>query len=244
MGELHLEILIDRLDREFKVKVNRGEPQVSYRERITRSAQGEGKFVRQVPSGQGQFGHVLVKIEPREHGLGNVVENAIVPGTIPKVFVPGVLQGVKDATDNGVLAGYPVMDTKISVVGGSFHEVDSTEIAFKIAAAMAVKDALQRAASRLQEPIATLEISVPEDFLGSVIGDLNSRRGKVSSITARGNLQIVQGVCPIAELFGYATDIRSLTQGRASFSIQVSHFDAMPEKLEREILVRLGRVTA
>jgi elongation factor G len=242
MGELHLDILIDRLDREFKVKVNRGKPQVSFRERIYKKARGDGKFIRQVPNGQGQYGHVVLEVEPRAHGAGNLVDCTVKDGSIPKVFIPGAIQGVKEALDNGVLAGYQVMDVKATIVGGSFHEQDSTEIAFKVAGSMAFKEAMQQANPKLQEPIAKIEITTPDEFLGSVIGDLNSRRGKVNTIGARGNVQIVFGEVPIAQIFGYATDLRSITQGRASFAMEVSHFDAMPDKLEREILIKLGRI--
>ncbi|MCB0393088.1 MAG: elongation factor G [Bdellovibrionales bacterium] len=242
MGELHLDILTDRLDREFKVKVNKGNPQVSYRERVFAKAKGDGKSVRQLPNGQGQYGHVVVQVEPLEPGSGNKVENFVTDGSIPKVFIPGAMQGVKDALENGTLAGFPVMDVKVQLIGGSAHDQDSTEIAFKIAGSMAVKEALQQAKPKLQEPIAALEITVPDEFLGTVIGDLNGRRGKVNTIEPRGNVQVVHGECPIAELFGYATDLRSITQGRASFSMQVSHFDSIPDKMEREILVKLGRI--
>ncbi len=242
MGELHLEILLDRLKREFKVQVNQGKPQVSYRECIKSSARGDGKFIRQA-SGQGQYGHVVVEIEPQKSGLGNeVVEALSDESSIPKEFIAPALQGMRDALENGVLAGYQVMNAKVKLIGGSFNEQDSSEVAFKIAGSMAVKEALQQASPQLMEPIAKLEVTTPEEFVGAVIGDLNGRRGKVNSMNSRGNVQIINALIPIAEIFGYATELRSLTQGRASFAMEVSHFDEVPSKIQRGILVKLGRI--
>ncbi len=241
MGELHLEIIIDRLNREHKVQVNKGSPQVSYREAIGQKAEGEGKFIRQ-SGGHGQYGHVILRVEPLERGKGFEFKSAIKEGVIPKQFIPSVQQGVKESLENGVLAGYPTVDVRVTLVGGSFHDVDSSEIAFKVAGSMGLKDALQKAKPELLEPISKLEITTPESFMGSVVGDLNSRRGKVHNIMPRGNVQIINAEAPLAGLFGYATDIRSLTQGRATFSMEPSHYSPVPPKIQVEILTRLGRL--
>ena len=241
MGELHIEILLDRLKREFNVQVNQGKPQVSYREKITRAGKGEGKFIRQA-GGQNQYGHVVVEVSPLEPGEGFKVVNEVNDEkVIPKQFIQPALQGAREALENGVLAGYQLLDVKVRLIDGSFHEQDSSEVAFKISGSMAVKEALQAAEPKLMEPIAKLEVVTPEDYVGSVIGDLNSRRGKVNSMDPRGNVQVIKATVPIAEMFGYATDLRSATQGRASFTLEISHFDQLPDKIEHEILVSLGR---
>lgn len=241
MGELHLDIIMDRLLREHKVQVNRGAQQVSYREAITQKSEGEGKFIRQT-GGHGQYGHVIIKAEPLERGKGFEFKNLIKEGVIPKVYIPAVQQGIKESLENGVLAGYQTVDLKVSLVGGSYHDVDSSEIAFKIAGSMALKDALSKAKPELLEPISRLEIITPEEFMGSVIGDLNSRRGKVHSMTPKGKVQILKAEAPLSTLFGYATDLRSLTQGRATFSLEPSHYAFVPPKIQTEILTRLGRI--
>lgn len=241
MGELHLEIIVDRLNREHKVQVNKGNPQVSYREAISQTAEGEGKFIRQ-SGGHGQYGHVFLKVEPLERGKGFEFKSAIKEGVIPKQFIPSIQQGVKESLENGVLAGYPTIDVKVTLLGGSFHDVDSSEIAFKVAGSMGLKDALQKAHPQLLEPISRLEITTPEGFMGNVVGDLNGRRGKVHNMTPRGNIQVISAEAPLAQLFGYATDIRSLTQGRATFSMEPSHYAPVPPKIQTEILTRLGRI--
>lgn len=241
MGELHLEIIIDRLKREHKVNVNKGQPQVSYREAITQPAQAEGKFIRQ-SGGQGQYGHVVIKIQPLEAGKGFQFKNEIKAGKIPAEFIPAAEQGIKEAMENGVLAGFQMLDIKVTLVDGSFHETDSSEIAFKIAGSIAFKEASKQAAPILLEPISKLEIITPEEFMGAIIGDLNARRGKVHKMDPRGNAQIIRAEAPLATLFGYATDIRSLTQGRATFSMEPSHYAPVPPKVQDEILTRMGRI--
>ena len=241
MGELHLEIIVDRLKREHKVNVNQGKPQVSYREAITKSAVAEGKFIRQ-SGGQGQYGHCEIRIEPLEQGKGFVFKNEIKQGVIPPEFIPAIEQGVRESMENGVLAGYQVNDVKVTLLSGSFHEVDSSEVAFKIAGSMAFKEAARNAGPQLLEPISRLEIITPEEFMGSIIGDLNSRRGKVHRMDPRGNAQVIKAEAPLATLFGYATDIRSMSQGRATFTLEPSHYAPVPPKTQEEILTRLGRI--
>ncbi len=241
MGELHLEIIIDRLKREHKVQVNKGQPQVSYREALTREAIGEGKYIRQT-GGHGQYGHAFVKVEPLERGKGIIFKNDIKQGVIPMEFIPAIEQGVREAAETGILAGYQFVDLKITLFDGSFHDVDSSEIAFKVAGSMAFKEAAQKAGPILLEPISRLEIITPEEFMGTIIGDLNARRGKVHRMDAKGNAQIIKGEAPLATLFGYATDIRSMSQGRATFSMEPSHYAAVPQKVQDEILTKLGRI--
>ncbi|MES2768917.1 MAG: elongation factor G [Bdellovibrionota bacterium] len=241
MGELHLEIIVDRLKREHKVNVNQGKPQVSYREAITKAATAEGKFIRQ-SGGHGQYGDCTIKIEPLEQGKGFIFKNDIKQGTIPAEFIPAIEQGVRESMENGVLAGYQVNDVKVTLLHGSFHEVDSSEVAFKIAGSMAFKEAARNAGPQLLEPISRLEIITPEEFMGSIIGDLNSRRGKVHRMDPRGNAQVIKAEAPLATLFGYATDIRSMSQGRATFTLEPSHYAPVPSKIQEEILTRLGRI--
>ena len=241
MGELHLEIIVDRLKREHKVNVNQGKPQVSYREAITKAATAEGKFIRQ-SGGHGQYGDCTIKIEPLDQGKGFVFKNDIKQGTIPAEFIPAIEQGVRESMENGVLAGYQVNDVKVTLLHGSFHEVDSSEVAFKIAGSMAFKEAARNAGPQLLEPISRLEIITPEEFMGSIIGDLNSRRGKVHRMDPRGNAQVIKAEAPLATLFGYATDIRSMSQGRATFTLEPSHYAPVPPKIQEEILTRLGRI--
>lgn len=241
MGELHLEIIVDRLKREHKVNVNQGKPQVSYREAITKPATAEGKFIRQ-SGGHGQYGDCTIKIEPLEQGKGFVFKNEIKQGQIPAEFIPAIEQGVRESMENGVLAGYQVNDVKVTLLSGSFHEVDSSEVAFKIAGSMAFKEAAKLAGPQLLEPISKLEIITPEEFMGSIIGDLNARRGKVHRMDPRGNAQVIKAEAPLATLFGYATDIRSMSQGRATFTLEPSHYAPVPPKTQEEILIRLGRL--
>ena len=224
MGELHLEIIVDRLMREFGVPVNVGRPMVAYRETITQAARAEGKFVRQ-SGGQGQYGHVILEVEPSSPGEKFQFVDAIKGGTIPREYIPAVEKGVREAAESGVLAGYPVVDVKVTLRDGSFHEVDSSELAFKIAGSMGFKEGARRAKPVLLEPIMSVEVVVPEQFIGEVTGDLSSRRGKITNLEARNGLQVLEAKVPLAEMFGYATQLRSSTQGRATYTMQVSHYE-------------------
>jgi len=227
MGELHLEVIVDRLLREFKVEASVGKPQVAYKETITRKAAGETRYVKQT-GGRGQYGHVCLEIEPAGKGAGFEFVNKIVGGAIPKEYIKPVEAGVKEAMEAGMLAGYPVVDVKVTLVDGSYHEVDSSEMAFKIAASMAFKEAGRNAGQILLEPIMDVEVVMPEQFMGDVIGDLNSRRGKVLGMDSRGGFQVVAANVPLANMFGYSTDLRSMTQGRASFTMQFAHYEQVP----------------
>ena len=235
MGELHLEIIVDRLLREFKVGANVGKPQVAYKETIRSVAKAEGKFVRQT-GGRGQYGHVYIEIEPLEPGKGFEFENKIVGGTIPREYVPAVEKGIREAADRGFLAGYPLVDIKAKLYDGSYHEVDSSEMAFKIAGSMAFKEAAKKAKPVLLEPIMSVETVTPEEYMGDVIGDLNSRRGRVQDIEKRGNVQVIKGQAPLAEMFGYATDLRSKTQGRATYTMQFLHYYEVPKGVSEGII--------
>jgi elongation factor G len=237
MGELHLEVIVDRMRREYKVDANQGKPQVSYREAITQLVDIEGRFVRQ-SGGKGQYGHVKVKFEPIEAGGGFEFVNAIVGGVIPREYIPSVESGIKEAMQTGVVAGYPVVDLKATLYDGSYHDVDSSEMAFKIAASMALKDGVRKGKPILLEPIMRVEIVTPEDFLGTVLGDLNSRRGRVEGMDNRGNAQVVRAMIPLATMFGYTTDLRSATQGRATSSMEFDHYEAMPDYLAQEIIAK------
>ncbi len=235
MGELHLEIIVDRLLREFKVGANIGQPQVAYKETITKEVVAEGKFVRQ-SGGRGQYGHVKIELGPNEPGKGFEFIDAIVGGVIPREFIPSVKAGIEDAMKNGVLAGYPVEDIRVKLIDGSYHEVDSSEMAFKIAGSMAFQEGAKKAGPVLLEPIFSIEIVVPEEYLGDVIGDLNSRRGKISGILPRKDAQVVSGMVPLSEMFGYATQLRSITQGRAIYTMQFSHYEKVPEQVAKELI--------
>ncbi|MBI4482583.1 MAG: elongation factor G [Acidobacteria bacterium] len=238
MGELHLEILVDRLMREFNVGANVGKPQVAYKETVTRAADAEGKFIRQT-GGRGQYGHVKITLEPLPPGSGIEFVNKIVGGAIPKEFIPAVKGGVEEATETGVLAGYPMKDLRVTLYDGSYHDVDSSEIAFRIAASMALKGASAKAGPVLLEPIMRVEVVVPGEFVGEVIGDLNARRGKVDHLEARGGTQIIQSRVPLSEMFGYATTLRSLTQGRATYTMHFSHYFQVPREISDEIITRV-----
>jgi len=238
MGELHLEIIVDRLLREFKVGANVGKPQVAYRETIKLPVKAEGKFVRQ-SGGRGQYGHVLIEIEPLEKGSGFEFVRKIVGGSIPKEFIPAVEKGVKEALETGVLAGYPVVDVRVTLYDGSYHEVDSSEMAFKIAGSMAFKDGVKKANPVLLEPVMAVEVITPEEYMGDVIGDLNSRRGKMQSMEKRGNAQVIKAHVPLSEMFGYATDLRSKTQGRATYTMQFSHYEEVPKSIAETIVSRV-----
>jgi elongation factor G len=235
MGELHLEILVDRLAREFQVAANVARPQVAYKESIRRQAEGEGKFIRQ-SGGRGQYGHVKLRLAPLPRGGGFVFENAIVGGTIPKEYIPAVEAGVVEAMQHGIVAGYPVVDVKVSVYDGSYHEVDSSELAFKIAASLAFKEIAKKAEPSILEPIMSVEVVVPNEYMGDVIGDLNSRRGKVRGLEERARAKVILAQVPLAEMFGYATDLRSRTQGRATFTMQVAFYDEVPAHKSAEIM--------
>lgn len=235
MGELHLEIIVDRLLREFKVQANVGKPQVAYKETIRKAVKAEGKYIRQT-GGRGQYGHVWLEIEPLEPGKGYEFVNKIVGGVIPKEYIPAVDAGVREAMQNGVLAGYPVVDVKVTLFDGSYHEVDSSEMAFKIAGSVAFKEAMKKADPVLLEPIMKVEVVVPEEYMGDVIGDLNSRRGHIEGVEARSNVQVIRGYVPLAEMFGYATDLRSKTQGRGTYTMQFSHYAEVPKNIAENII--------
>ncbi|OGL48998.1 MAG: translation elongation factor G [Candidatus Schekmanbacteria bacterium RIFCSPHIGHO2_02_FULL_38_11] len=241
MGELHLEILVDRMLREFKVAANVGKPQVAYKETIKNSFEAEGKFIRQ-SGGRGQYGHVWLKVEPSEHGKGFQFVNDIVGGAIPREYISAVEKGVKEATENGVLAGYPIVDITVTVFDGSFHEVDSSEMAFKIAASMAFKSAVKNSQPRLIEPIMSVEVVVPEEYVGDIIGDINSRRGHIKGMEVRPGTQIIKATVPLAEMFGYATVIRSMTQGRATYTMQFYYYDEVPKGIAEEIITKVQGV--
>ena len=238
MGELHLEIITDRLMREFKVGANVGKPQVAYKEAIKNSVKVEGKFVRQ-SGGRGQYGHVWITMDPLERGTGFEFVNKVVGGSIPREYVPAVEKGVKEAMEGGVLAGYPVVDVRVTVIDGSYHEVDSSEMAFKIAGSMAFKDGAKKAQIALLEPVMNVEDVTPEEYMGDVIGDLNSRRGKIQSMEKRGKTQVIKATVPLSEMFGYATDLRSKTQGRATYTMQFSHYEEVPKSIMEGIVAKI-----
>ncbi|MGD8779023.1 MAG: elongation factor G [Ignavibacteria bacterium] len=234
MGELHLEILVDRMKREFKVEANIGKPQVAYRESITQKINAEGKFVKQ-SGGRGKYGHVWVEMEPNEAGKGYEFENAIVGGVIPREYIPAVSKGIEEAMRNGVVAGYPVVDVKVKLYDGSYHDVDSDELSFKVAGSMAFREGASKASPTLLEPIMSVEVVTPEEYLGDVMGDLNSRRGKIEGFSARKDAQVIKAHSPLSEMFGYATRLRSMTQGRAIFTMQFSHYAEVPKSIADEI---------
>ncbi len=234
MGELHLEIIVDRLSREFNVDANVGKPQVAYRETVTRESDVEAKFIRQT-GGRGQYGHVKIRLKPLERGEGFKFNDEIKGGTIPKEYIPAVEKGIVEAMVTGVISGYPVVDVEVTLYDGSYHDVDSSEMAFKIAGSMAFKDAIHKSKPIVLEPVMKLEVVVPEDFMGTVIGDLSSRRGRVNNTELRGGLQAVKGEAPLGEMFGYATNLRSMTEGRGSFTMEFSHYFALPNNLAEEL---------
>lgn len=238
MGELHLEIIVDRLLREFKVEANVGKPQVAYREAITKKVEVEGKYVRQ-SGGRGQYGHVWLILEPLEPGKGFEFVNKTVGGSVPKEYIPAVEKGVKEALDNGVLAGYPVVDLKATIFDGSYHDVDSSEMAFKIAGSMAFKEGAAKAGPVLLEPIMAVEVVSPDDFMGDVMGDLNSRRGRIMGMNSRAGAQVIEAQVPLAQMFGYATDLRSKTQGRATYTMQFAHYEQVPKNVAEEIIAKV-----
>jgi len=238
MGELHLEIIVDRLMREFKVEASVGKPQVAYRETISKKVKVEGKFVRQ-SGGRGQFGHVWLEIEPQEPGGGYEFVDAIKGGVVPREYIPAVDKGIQEAMENGVLAGFPVVDLKVSLIDGSYHDVDSSEMAFKIAGSMGFKDGCSKAAPVLLEPIMSVEVVVPEEHMGDVIGDLNSRRGRILGMESRAGAQVISSMVPLATMFGYATDLRSATQGRATYTMTFDHYEQVPKSVAEEIVAKV-----
>jgi elongation factor G len=241
MGELHLEIIVDRLLREFKVEASVGKPQVAYRETITKMVKSEGRFIRQ-SGGRGQYGHVWITLEPQPPGKGFEFINKIVGGAIPREYIPAVEKGVVEAMEKGTFAGFPMVDIKVTLLDGSYHEVDSSEMAFKIAASMGFKEGTKRANPILLEPLMAIEIITPEEFMGQVVSDLNSRRGKTTKVEYREGTNVIIGEAPLANMFGYATDLRSLTQGRATFTLQFSHYSPVPQSVSEGILSELKRV--
>jgi elongation factor G len=243
MGELHLEIIVDRMMREYKVEANVGKPQVAYRETIRKHAEAEGKYIRQT-GGSGQYGHVKLRVDPNEKGKGFEFVNEIVGGSIPREFFRPIEQGIRQAMEGGVLAGYEMVDVKVSLYDGSYHDVDSNEMAFKIAASMGFKEAARKASPVLLEPIMAVEVVVPEEFMGTIIGDLNSRRGRIEGIDHRAGSQVIKALVPLAEMFGYATQMRSNTQGRATFSMHFAHYDEAPRSVTEEIVAKVQGKTA
>jgi elongation factor G len=239
MGELHLEIIVDRLLREFKVDANVGKPQVAYRETVRQKAEAQGRFVRQT-GGRGQYGDVWLEVEPSEPGQGVVFENKLKGPAIPREYVPAVEKGIKEAAETGVLAGYPVVDVKVSLTDGSYHEVDSNEMAFKIAASMGFKEGCRKAKPVLLEPVMDVEVVVPSEYQGAVVGDLNSRRGRIVSMDSRGNAQVIRANVPLGQMFGYATDVRSMTQGRATYTMQFARYEEVPRNIAEEIMAKVA----
>jgi elongation factor G len=237
MGELHLEIIVDRLVREFKVEAYVGRPQVAYRETISRGAEAEGKFIRQ-SGGRGQYGHVVLHVEPAE-GRGIVFEDRTVGGSVPREFVPAVERGVRESLARGIMAGYPVIDVEVKLTGGSYHEVDSSEMAFQIAGSMGAQAAARGAAPVLLEPVMNVEVLTPDDFMGEVMGNLAARRGRVSGMEARGSAQAIAAEVPLATMFGYSTDVRSMTQGRATYTMQFSRYAPVPTHVTDTIVERM-----
>jgi elongation factor G len=237
MGELHLEIIVDRLKREFKVEANVGKPQVAYRETIRGTAEVEGKYIKQ-SGGRGQYGHCWLRISSNEAGKGYEFQNSVVGGSIPREFIPAIDKGVTESLASGVLAGYPVVDVKVEVYDGSYHDVDSSEMAFKMAASMAFKDGCKKAKPVLLEPIMDVEVVTPEDYMGDVVGDLNRRRGRIGSMEQRGMARVISSEVPLSEMFGYATDLRSSTQGRASYTMKFKHYEDVPSNIANELIAR------
>ncbi|OGK87564.1 MAG: translation elongation factor G [Candidatus Rokubacteria bacterium GWA2_73_35] len=239
MGELHLEIIVDRLLREFRVEANVGKPQVAYRETVRKLAEAQGRYVRQT-GGRGQYGDVYLEVEPAEPGEGFSFENKIVGGAVPREYVPAVEKGVREAMDTGVLAGYPMVDVRVRLTDGSYHDVDSSEMAFKIAASLGFKEACRRARPVLLEPVMDVEVVMPEEYMGAIVGDLNSRRGRIISMEARGSSQVIRASVPLAQMFGYATEMRSMTQGRATYTMQFARYEEVPSAIAEEIMAKVA----
>jgi elongation factor G len=239
MGELHLEIIVDRLKREFSVEATVGKPQVAYKETLTRPADGEMKYAKQT-GGRGQYGHVKIHLYPGEPGTGYVFEDEIVGGAIPKEFIKPVNEGIKEALTRGVLAGYPIDDVRIELYDGSYHDVDSSEMAFKIAGSMAFQDAAKKARPVLLEPVMRVEVVVPKEYMGDVMGNLSSRRGQIQSQEDRGGTQIIAARVPLSEMFGYSTNLRSMSQGRGTYTMQFAAYDEVPKSVAEEIIAKVG----
>jgi elongation factor G len=234
MGELHLDIIVDRMKREFKVEANVGSPQVAYKETVRRDAQGEGKYIRQT-GGRGQYGHALIKIRPLERGEGFIFVNKIVGGAIPKEFIPPTEKGIKEALDRGIIAGYPMTDLEVTLFDGSFHDVDSSEMAFQIAGSMAIQDAAKKADPVILEPIMRIEVVTPEEFMGGIMGDINGKRGRVEKMDDRVGTKVIDAFVPLSEMFGYSTALRSMSQGRASYSMEFDHFAEVPNHIAQKL---------
>src|SRR5207249_6455111 len=239
MGELHLDIIVDRLQREFNIQANVGKPQVAYRETIRQKAEAEGRFVRQT-GGRGQYGDVWLEVEPAASGTGVTFENKLKGPAIPREYVPAVEKGIKEAAETGVLAGYPVVDIKVSLTDGSYHDVDSSEMAFKIAASIGFKEGCRKAKPVLLEPVMDVEVVAPSEYQGAVIGDLNSRRGRIVSQEVRANAQVIRANVPLGQMFGYATDVRSMTQGRATYTMQFARYEEVPKNIAEEIMAKVA----
>jgi elongation factor G len=238
MGELHLEILVDRMRREFKVEANVGRPQVAYRETIKKRVDKvEGKFIRQ-SGGKGQYGHVVLNVMPAEPGQGYVFEDKVTGGVIPREYIRPVEEGIREALENGILAGYPMVDVKVELIFGSYHDVDSSEMAFKIAGSMAIKDGARAASPAILEPMMNVEVVCPESYMGDVLGDLSSRRGKIGGMTQRGEAQVISATVPLSEMFGYSTNLRSMSQGRAAYSMEFAHYEEVPKAKAEEIIAK------
>jgi elongation factor G len=237
MGELHLEIVVDRMMREFKVAANIGAPQVAYRETLTRKVEAQGKFVRQ-SGGRGQYGDCWLRVEPLEAGSGFVFSDEIKGGVIPKEYIPAVGKGAEEASHNGILAGFPMVDIKVAVFDGSYHDVDSSEMAFKIAGSMGFKEAAAKAGPVILEPVMAVEVVVPDDYMGDVMGDLSSRRGRIMGMDSRGGAQVINAHVPLANMFGYSTDLRSATQGRATYTMVFDHYEQVPKTVAEEIIAK------
>ncbi len=240
MGELHLEVIVDRMFREFKVEANVGRPQVAYRETITREARAQGKHVRQT-GGHGQYGDVWIKVAPNERGKGFEFINAIIGGVIPKEYIKPTEHGIRETLENGIIAGFPMIDVKVTLFDGSYHDVDSSEMAFKTAGSLAIKEAVRKAAPILLEPVMLVEVTTSEEFYGDVIGDLNRRRGTILGMESRGTMYVVRGHVPLAEMFGYVNDLRSMTSGRANYSMEFAHYDPVPKNIAEEIVAKASR---
>ncbi len=240
MGELHLEVIVDRMFREFKVEANVGRPQVAYRETITREAQAQGKHVRQT-GGHGQYGDVWIRVKPNERGKGFEFVNAIVGGTVPKEYIKPIENGIRETLENGIIAGYPMIDVIATLYDGSYHDVDSNEMAFKTAGSLAIKEAVRKAASIILEPMMLVEVTTSEEFYGDVIGDLNRRRGTIMGMDNRGTMVVVRGHVPLAEMFGYVNELRSMTSGRANYSMEFSHYDPVPKNIAETIVAKATR---
>jgi elongation factor G len=242
MGELHLEIIMDRLGREFGVEAHLGKPQVAYKETLLQPAEGEGRYIRQT-GGRGQYGHCRITVQPLERGKGFVFADETRGGAIPREFISSVRDGVREAMEVGVLAGFPLVDVKVTLIDGSWHEVDSTPLAFKIAGSLAFRDAAASAKPVLLEPLMQLEVVTPDDYLGGIVGDLNARRGKIGGMEMRGGSRVIKGLVPLAEMFGYATVLRTLTQGRGVFSMELFRYEIAPPQVAEEIIARIeGRI--